>query len=86
MPASQPRPIPARQRQALADLLEDVGGLLAREIFTMQALTAGQDPEKVAAVLSGPEAEWVLVAPRALVEPHLRTAIDGALAIVGRRP
>jgi hypothetical protein len=83
MPA---RPITARQRQARADLLEDVGGALAREILKMQALTAGEDPEKIAAVLSGPDAEYVLVAPRALVEPYLRSAIDGALGIVGRTP
>ncbi|QTF82135.1 hypothetical protein SEA_PRAIRIE_38 [Arthrobacter phage Prairie] len=71
--------------QARADLIEDATGAAARVLFKAQALGFGRTEEEIDRALAGPDAEYLLVHSRTLLEPVVRTAVDRALAIGRRR-
>ncbi|UKH48327.1 hypothetical protein SEA_LILMAC1015_41 [Arthrobacter phage Lilmac1015] len=71
--------------QARADLIEDATGAIAREMFKVQIVALGQPLARAEEILAGRDAEYVLVHPRALAEPHVRAAVDRALKIGRRR-
>ncbi|WBF79007.1 hypothetical protein SEA_BOLT007_39 [Arthrobacter phage Bolt007] len=71
------------EAQTIDDLLEDVVLDLAREIVKVQCLAMGQGLDRAERILSGPDAELILLHPRNLVEPHVRRAIEKALKAAG---
>lgn len=73
-----------RAAQARADAIEDETGAAARLMFRATAGSLGETPERIEAILAGPDAEFILVKFRSSFEPIVRRAVDRGVAI-GRR-
>lgn len=78
------RQLSRRARQLRDDIVEDVTLRIARDIFRVQCAALGEKPEKVEAILRGPDAEFVLVRPREIAEGAVREAVDRGAALGAR--